>query len=244
MGFFDRAKQLLGLRDEGPEPAETGAAKAHPPARGAARPAPPPPSRGLSRGARSLRDRPELQEPPPAQRALDEALAARDAGDREGARRILAEIDRGGGLRTVLRAAAALEAGDEKELGTLLGAVRSEAEGWRLLLQLSAALGNSASAAPYLERAAREKAPAWALGWTRTAFADETERRKGLVELLFADAPLARLVAARELGVGEAGQDADAAGRYAAFTHGRDCIRRFGALAVAALLDRVIGRAG
>ncbi len=68
--------------------------------------------------------------------------------------------------------------------------------------------------------------------------ADEAARREGLVELLFADAPLARTVAARDLGIEGAVADAEAATRYAAFAHGRDSIRRFGARWVADLLKR------
>ena len=60
------------------------------------------------------------------------------------------------------------------------------------------------------------------------------------MELLFADAPLARTVAARDLGVEGAVADAEAMARYAGFAHGRDSIRRFGARAVADLLEHAV----
>lgn len=62
------------------------------------------------------------------------------------------------------------------------------------------------------------------------------------MELLFSDAPLARTVAARDLAVEGAVPDAEAMGRYAAFAHGRDCIRRFGPRAVADVLERAVKR--
>src|SRR6185436_12758567 len=114
------------------------------------------------------------QDLPPAQsQSVDDALLAREAGDKAEARRILAEIDRGQGLRTVLRAAAALEAGDEALLRELLAAVGREAEGWKLVLQVAAALGDPAGAAPYVDRAVAERAPLWAIAWTRAMSADE-----------------------------------------------------------------------
>ena len=59
------------------------------------------------------------------------------------------------------------------------------------------------------------------------------------MDLLFADAPLARTVAAREWKIEGAEDDREAIERYAAFAHGRDAIRRFGALAVVRILERV-----
>ena len=56
---------------------------------------------------------------------------------------------------------------------------------------------------------------------------------------MFEDAALARTVAARDLGFAEIKVDNDAIRRYAAFAHGRDVIRRFGAAPVVALLARV-----
>jgi hypothetical protein len=76
----------------------------------------------------------------------------------------------------------------------------------------------------------------------RALSADDTEKRQGLVDLLFEDAALARTVAARDLSVPEAKADNDAVRRYAAFAHGRDVIRRFGAEHVAKLLDRAAGK--
>ena len=124
------------------------------------------------------------------------------------------------------------------EVKRLLPAVAVEAEGWKLLLQIGGALGDPALAAPYVERAQEEKAPPWAIAWTRAVSKDERERREGLVELLFSDAPLARTVAARDLAVPSIAAEGDATERYAAFAHGRDSIRRFGAATVAELVMR------
>jgi hypothetical protein len=241
MGFFDKARRLLGLGasdgDDGDDD-DAVEAPAAAPAAGRA------PSAGDGRAARlakarGRKDRPPLADVPPEQgQTVDDALAAREAGDPRGARQILATIDRGAGLRTVLRAAAALEAGDEDELRPLLPAVAAEAAGYKLWLQVAAALGDPGAAAPYLERAAAEHAPPWALAWTRAVSTDETARREGLVDLLFTDAPLARTVAARDLGAEGVVSDPEASPRYAAFAHGRDSIRRFGARAVADLLER------
>jgi hypothetical protein len=231
MGFFDRAKQLFGLGggsedddDHTEEAAAPRADKGRPPPR------------------RDRKDRPELKDPPPgSSQSVDDALVAREAGDKAEARRILAEIDRGQGLRTVLRAAAALEAGDEAELRDLLAAVGREAEGWKLVLEVAAALGDPATAGRYVDRAVAEGAPPWAIAWTRAMSADEKERREGLVELLFTDAPLARTVASRDLAVASVASDPEAAQRYTAFAHGRDSIRRFDAKIVARLIDRALG---
>jgi hypothetical protein len=110
-----------------------------------------------------------------------------------------------------------------------------------LLLQIAAALGDAAQAAPLVERAKAAGAPDWALAWTRAVATDEAERRAGLVELLFTDAALARTVAARDLDVGGALADPSAAQRFASFAHGRDSIRRFGAPIVAKLALRALG---
>jgi hypothetical protein len=235
MGFFDKAKQLLGLgrseKDEEAPEEETPAAE---PAKREVDPR----AERLAK-ARGRKDRPPLVDPPPDQgQTVEDALAAREAGDMREARKILAMIDRGGGLRTVLRAAAALEAKDEDELAPLLRGVKAEIAGYKLWLQVAMALGDAGEAKPYLERAADEKAPAWALAWARAMSADEKERREGLVELLFADAPLARTVAARDLGIEGAVADAEAGTRYAAFAHGRDSIKRFGARVVGEVLQR------
>lgn len=235
MGFFDKAKQLLGLGasdDDEPPPA---APSANPRA-----PSTDPRATRLAR-ARGRKDRPPLLEMPPEQgQSVDDALAAREGGDSRGARKILETIDRGGGLRTVLRAAAALEAGDEGELVSLLPQIAVEAEGWKLWLQVAAALGDPGAAQSYLDHAAAEKAPPWALAWARALCENEVVRREGLVELLFADAPLARTVAARDLAVVGAVADGEATARWAAFSHGRESIRRFGAPVVARLLARAV----
>jgi hypothetical protein len=238
MGFLDKARRLLGI----------GGAPEHAPTE--TPPAPRPPRREDPRAARlekarGRKDRPPLVDAPPEQgQSVEDALRAREAGDKQGARQILATIDRGAGLRTVLRAAAALEDADEAELRPHLPAVAAEAAGYKLWLQVAAALGDPHEAAPYLERAATEQAPAWAIAWTRAVAEDELARREGLVELLFADAPLARTVAARDLHIEGAVADPAAAQRYAAFAHGRDSIRRFGAKTVAKLLERAARGAG
>src|SRR5262245_60951692 len=101
MGFFDRAKQLLGLGGAGAEDDEDSDLKDAP-----KRPAKAAP-RGRERPARDRADRPPLNDVPPVQsQSVEDALRAREAGDKAEARRILIEIDRGQGLRTVLRAAA------------------------------------------------------------------------------------------------------------------------------------------
>jgi hypothetical protein len=178
-----------------------------------------------------------------ASATIDDALSARAAGSMARARAIFAAIDKGQGLRTVLRAAAALEAGDEEDLLKLLPAVRREEPRWQLSLQVAAALEPGAGRDALIRGGVDLGAPAWALAWVRALSADDTERREGLVDLLFEDAALARTVAARDLSVPEAKADNDAVRRYAAFAHGRDVIRRFGAEHVARLLDRAAGKA-
>ncbi len=234
MGFLDKARRLLGLsideseEERDPPPAPVSAASADPRA-------------ARLEKARGRKDRPPLADVPPEQgQSVEDVLAAREAGDRKGARQILATIDRGAGLRTVLRAAAALEAKDEDELTPLLPAVAKEAAGYKLWLQVAAALGDPIEAAPYVERAVAEHAPPWAIAWTRAMSKDEVARREGLVELLFTDAPLARTVAARDLAVEGAVADPDASQTYAGFAHGRESIRRFGARLVADLLERAV----
>ena len=239
MGFFDKAKKLLGIGGGGDEP--EGAEDAAPAAPQDAGEKVDPRLLAAERAGRldpRRRDRrPPLVEAPPQGPSVEDALALRDAGDKAGAQKMLRDIDRGGGLRTVLRAAAALEAGDRDELASLLPAVANEEPRYKLLLQVAGALGDAEAARPYIERAAAEKAPAWALGWAKATSEEKAVRREGLVELVFADHALARTVAARDLHLTGVEADPDAGPRYASFTHGRDSIRRFGAAAVAALLD-------
>jgi hypothetical protein len=183
---------------------------------------------------------PEVSES--ASATIEDALAARAAGALDRARTILADIDKGQGLRTVLRAAAALEAADEEELEKLLPAVRKEEPPWQLTLQVAAALEAAPEKDGFIADAVRRGAPAWSTAWLRALSTDETERRVGLVDLLFEDPALARTVAARDLGVTDVKPDNDAIRRYAAFAHGRDIIRRFGPKQVAALLARASGK--
>jgi hypothetical protein len=142
----------------------------------------------------------------------------------------------------VLRAAAAIEAGDEDELGPLVAAIAGSEPGWRLALQIAGAMGGEG---PFVETRARlvafaraHGAPAWALAWTGASSTDAAASLAGKVELLFADAPLARTVAAREWKVPGAEDDRAGIERYATFSHGRDAIGRFGASAVAKVFDR------
>ncbi len=227
MGFFDKARQLLGLGGSSDED-EADEVSPSPGAPGAK--------------GRDRKDRPPLVEVPAGSgQSVEDALAAREVGNAEEARKIFATIDRGKGLRTLLRAAAALEAGDEAEVKSLLPAVTEEAQGWKLSLQIACALEDRALAATYVERAVAAKAPTWAIAWAHASSSDEAERRAGLVDLLFEDAPLARTIAARDFQVPGAVTDADSTPRYAAFAHGRDSIRRFGAAAVARLEARAQG---
>ncbi|HEY3594872.1 MAG TPA: hypothetical protein VGL13_13405, partial [Polyangiaceae bacterium] len=84
-------------------------------------------------------------------------------------------------------------------------------------------------------------APKWALAWLAATSADPDAQRQGLVDLLFDDPRLARTVAARDLAIPKVVADNEAIARYASFAHGRDIVRRFGAAAVADLLDRLRG---
>ena len=226
MGFWDRARSALGFDKE----AKVGDG---------------PSGSGQSDERRKKKDgRPPLPDAAGGPAAtLDDVLAARAAGNPAEARAILASIDKGQGLRTVLRAAAALEAGDAEELARLSPAVRIDEPAWQLRLQVAAALDRG-PARDALVRAARERgAPAWALAWVKALSSDDDERRGGLVDLLFEDAALARTVAARDLEVPGVKADNEAIRRYSAFSHGRDVIRRFGAAEVVALLDQIEGSA-
>ena len=184
---------------------------------------------------------------PPPQESLEDALKAREAGNLEEMHRLFEQIDVGRGLRTVLRAAAALEAGDDDTLKKLLPRVRGEQPSWRLPLQVAAALCAEESAEPgaedarvetFRKRAEELAAPKWAMAWSDASSDDADRRRHGLVALLFADMALARTVASRDLGMPDVDADNAAASRYTSFAHGRDCIRRFGASIVADLLER------
>lgn len=224
VGFFDRAKAVFGIQkdartaDSGPAP------------RGAARPD----------GRKNKAGRPPLPEVSGAASAtIEDVLAARAAGSFDEARAILAAIDKGQGLRTVLRAAAALEAQDEDEVTKLLPLVRKDSPAWQLRLQVAAALENGPQRDSLLARAVKLGAPPWSMAWLRALAPTDEEKRAGLVDLLFEDAALARTVAARDLGFADIKVDNDAIRRYTSFAHGRDLIRRFGAVHVVALLERV-----
>lgn len=222
MGFLDRLKSMLGKGDdEAAAPAPTSEAGA-----------------ATTKGPRTKRERPPLAAPPAPSASLDDALDAREKGDRAGSRAILQAIDRGAGLRTVLRAAAALEANDEEELALLLPKLESVEAPWRLDLQVATAI-SGARAGELIARAERAGAPPWALGWARCATTEGDAQRKALVELLFVDAPIARTVAARDLKLEGVHEDATAIGRYASLDAGRAAVRRFGAEAIVALLDRI-----
>jgi hypothetical protein len=225
VGFWDRAKSVLGLDkpvSSAPEPAASSR---------------PPTDRSDRRKNKGKRPPlPEVIEGATA--TIDDALKAREAGSKAEARAILASIDKGQGLRTVLRAAAALEAGDVEELEKLLPAVQKEEPFWQLRLQVAAALDPGPQRDALVREATRLGAPAATLAWVRALSSDEAERRRALVDLLFADPALARTVAARELAVPGVKPDHDAIRRYTAFAHGRDVIQKFGAVHVAALLER------
>ena len=251
MGFFDRAKSWLGIgsaeqegeaaaREDRRREAEGSSIGAE--ARGDPG-ATPKFDRAREPRRKDGRERPALKEVEPSSSVtLEDALQAREEGDSAQFRQILREIDKGGGLRTVLRAAAALEAGDEDELAPLLPIVSAEEPAWKLPLQIAAALADPQAAGPHIDRATRAGAPAWAIAWSRALSTDAGTCREGLVELLFTDASLARAVAARDLQIERVVSDPLAAQRYTSFAYGRDSIRKFGAPLVAKLLDRAAGR--
>jgi hypothetical protein len=228
VGFFDKAKALLGI-DQAPAKPESGRA-----------PSPQPRERKPERKKDGRPPLPEIDASPSA--TLEDALAARERGAKPEARAILAAIDKGRGLRTVLRAAAALEAGDEAELGKLAGAVAAEEPVWQLPLQVAASLADGPKREALVREAARLGAPRWSLAWVDVGSADPARARTALVELLFEDAALARTVAARDLGLSSVKVDHDAVRRYASFAHGRDSIKRFGADEVSRLLERAGAR--
>lgn len=222
VGFLDKARAMFGIDKAAPKTSESGPLPAD-----------------VRRG-RKKDGRPPLPEiTASASATIEDALAARDQGAKSEAYAILAAIDKGQGLRTVLRAAAALEAGDEAELGKLLSAVASEQPAWQLRLQVAAALEEGEDRAALVREGVRMGAPAWSVAWLDVGAADETRSRAALVDLLFEDAALARTVAARELGTTGVKPDNDAVRRYTSFAHGRDIIKRFGAKQVASLLERV-----
>jgi len=223
VGFFDKAKAVFGLQKD-----------AH-----AAKSGPAP--RGERTDARKNKaGRPPLPEVSGAASAtIEDVLTARAAGSFDEARAILAAIDKGQGLRTVLRAAAALEAHDEEEVTKLLPLVKKDSPAWQLRLQVAAALDAGPGRDELVQRAVKLGAPGWSVAWLRALSSDGDEQRAGLVDLLFEDAALARTVASRDLGFVDIKADNDAIRRYAAFAHGRDVIRRFGASHVVALLGRV-----
>jgi len=219
MGFFDRLKKMLGGGEEEPAVA---------PSEQEERPSP----RSKRKG-----QRPPLNAPPPPSETIEDVLEARAAGDKVRARKILATIDRGQGLRTVLRAAAALEAKDEAEVHELEAKVLGDAP-WRLYLQTAAALGDDRGAR-FVEGASKLGAPTWAIAWAKAAIGDEEQRRHALVDLLFEDPALARTVAARDLKIAGVREDTSAIERFASLDAGRDAIERFGADLIVALLARI-----
>jgi hypothetical protein len=222
VGFFDRAKAVFGFQKEGRTLGSGPAPRA---------------PRGD--GRKSKVGRPPLPDVAGAASAtIEDVLTARAAGSFDKARTILAAIDKGQGLRTILRAAAALEAKDEEEVAKLLPLVRKDSPAWQLRLQAAAALEQGPERDDLVARAKGLGAPAWSMAWIAALSSNETEQRAGLVDLLFEDAALARTVAARDLAFADVKPDNDAVRRYAAFAHGRDVIRRFGAAQVVALLAR------
>jgi hypothetical protein len=226
MGWLDKAKVALGIID--PEDVEDEG---------------PPRARKRVKLDGSKDGRPSLDNFEAApQETLDDVLEAREAGDLEEMRTLLRRIDRGRGLRVVLRAAAALEADDDDELKKLLPKVAAERPTWKLPLQLAAVLEDDDDCARLRAEAEAAKAPKWALCWMTASSPNEQKRRHGLVDLLFTDAPLARTVAARDLGVEGAEADTAAGKRYVSFAHGRECIRRFGADLVLRVYDAAHGR--
>jgi len=220
MGWVDKVKVWLGGGDDEQDDAPRAQLRINP---------------------RDRSGRPSLDNFEPAsQETLDDALAARELGDLDEMRRLLRQMDRGRGLRMVLRAAAALEHGDEATLAQLLPRIREETPAWRLPLQVAAALDDDGQAAELLEVAKGAGAPKWALAWSDACATGEERSRQGLVALLFADVALARTVAARDLALDGAEADPLASKRYVSFAHGRDCIRRFGAGLVADVLTRAL----
>jgi hypothetical protein len=225
VGLFDRAKAALGLQKDGRASASG-----------------PVPRAERTDARKNKAGRPPLPEVSGAASAtIEDVLEARAAGKVDDARAILAAIDKGQGLRTVLRAAAALEAGDEDEVATLLPLVKRDAPAWQLRLQVAAALESGRERQELVARATKLGAPPWSLAWLRATSPDDDEKRRGLVDLLFEDPSLARTVATRDLGIADIKADNDAIRRYAAFAHGRDLIRRFGAPSLVLLLAKVDG---
>jgi len=222
VGFFDKARALLGIDKTASKISESGPAPAE------------------ARRSKKKDGRPPLPEITASSSAtVEDALAARDKGAKDEARAILAAIDKGQGLRTVLRAAAALEAGDEDELRKLMPAVAAEQPAWQLRLQVAAALDEGQERAALVREGVRLGAPAWSVAWLDIGLSDEAKSRAALVDLLFEDAALARTVAARELAIAGVKPDNEAVRRYTSFAHGRDLIKRFGASHVCGLLERV-----
>jgi len=144
----------------------------------------------------------------------------------------------------VLRAAAALEAGDEEEIARLSATIATSEPGWRLALQIAGALPapDEELRARLVAYARAHGAPAWALAWTLASGDDPGAALRGTVDLLFADAPLARTVAAREWKTPGAVDDPAGVERYATFSHGRDMIGLFGARSVAEVFARAFDR--
>ncbi len=228
MGWLDKAKIALGITDPG-DAEDDG----------------PPRARKRVTLGRDKGERPSLDDFEAApQETLEDVLVARAAGRLDEMRALLKRIDRGRGLRVVLRAAAALEANDEPELRELLPAVANHAPAWKLPLQLAATLDDEDERTRLRERAVADGAPQWALAWMNACDEDPQTQRRGLVELLFSDPALARTVAARDLRVANVAADPEAGKRYVSFAHGRDCIHKFGAELVLRVFTRATVPAG
>lgn len=224
MSWLDKAKVALGILD--PEDIEAD---------------PPPRAIRTGQGASGPHQdgRPSLDNiDATPQKSLEDALLAREAGDLVAMRRLLKEMDQGKGLRVVLRAAAALEAKDQDTLRQLLPNVAALEPPWRLYLQVAAALDDRQAREKLVQRAIQCDAPAWSIAWTQCLSSNSELQREGLVDLLFIDVALAQTVGARDLKIADILANPKAAKRYASFTHGRTCVKRFGADLVASLLEQ------
>lgn len=165
---------------------------------------------------------------------LDEAVAARAAGDLARARAILDGIDvaRGGGMRRLMRAVAMFESGDAAG-ARALGAGAALPGGVAMALarmQLAAAKGRVD------EVAGTEAIADLARALAARAAKDETGLRRAMAALLFSDPELAALVVSKELGMDAPPSTPRAAERYASIARGRDLFATWGTDGIAAFL--------